>query len=181
MTNPIGLSPVRLAVNALNTRQKVFLRKYSWQMIQGRFNKDYAFMKPVRFPLPFRFIQIISFVMNLLAVPKNLLFGRFIYSNLRIHMLDLFIRTADIDPFDDTKNRYTVVQYKFDERRKQIVPTRISASTTLKGAQKQARSHCESTGLPFMNFKGVLKEYVVIRYISANEDLERSVMRHRFK
>ena len=150
-------------------------------MIQGRFNKDYAFMKPVRFPLPFRFIQIISFVMNLLAVPKNLLFGRFIYSNLRIHMLDLFIRTADIDPFDDTKNRYTVVQYKFDEKRKQIVPTRISASTTLRGAQQLAKSQSEVSGLPILDFKELHKECIVIRYYSANEDLERSVMRHHFR
>ena len=138
-------------------------------------------MKPVRFPLPFRFIQIISFVMNLLAVPKNLLFGRFIYSNLRIHMLDLFIRTADIDPFDDTKNRYTVVQYKFDEKRKQIVPTRISASTTLRGAQQLAKSQSEVSGLPILDFKELHKKCIVIRYYSANEDLERSVMRHHFR
>ena len=150
-------------------------------MIQGRFNKGYAFMKPVRFSLPFRFIKIISFATMLLSVPKNILFGRFLYSNFRIHILDLFIKTADIDPFDDTKNRYTVVQYRYDEKRKQIVPTRISASTTLRGAQQLAKSHSEISGLPILDFKEMHKEYIVIRYYSANEDLERSVMRHHFR
>lgn len=150
-------------------------------MIQGRFNKGYAFMKPVRFSLPFRYIKIISFAMMFLSVPKNLLFGRFLHSNFRIHILDLFIKTADIDPFDDTKNRYTVVQYRYDEKRKQIVPTRISASTTLRGAQQLAKSHSEISGLPILDFKEMHKEYIVIRYYSANEDLERSVMRHHFR
>jgi hypothetical protein len=150
-------------------------------MIQGRFNKGYAFMKPVRFTLPFRFIKIISFAMLLLSVPKNLLFGRFIYSNFRIHMLDLFIKRTEIDPFDDTKNRYTVVQHKYDEKRKQIVPTRISASTTLRGAQQLARSQSEVSGLPILDFKVMHREYIVIRYYSVNEDLERSVMRHHFR
>ena len=119
--------------------------------------------------------------MMFLSVPKNLFFGRFLYSNFRIHMLDLFIRTADIDPFNDTKNRYTVVQYKYDEKRKQIVPSRISASTTLRGAQQLAKSHSEISGLPILDFKEMHKEYIVIRYYSANEDLERSVMRHHFR
>ena len=150
-------------------------------MIQGRFNKGYAFMKPVRFSLPFRFIKIISFATMLLSVPKNILFGRFLYSNFRIHILDLFIKTTDIDPFDDTKNRYTVVQYKYDEKRKQIIPTRINASSTLKVAQQLAKSHSEVSGLPILDYKEMHKEYIVIRYYSVNEDLERSVMRHHFR
>ena len=138
-------------------------------------------MKPARFSLPFKYIKIISFAMMFLAAPKNLLFGRLLNSNFRIHILDLLIKTADIDPFDDTKNRYTVVQYKYDEKRNQIVPTRISASSTLKGAQQLAKSHSDVSGLPILDFKEMHKEYIVIRYYSVNEDLERSVMRHHFR
>lgn len=150
-------------------------------MIQGRFDKGYDFLKPTRLAVPFRITKIISVAMIIFSVLKNIFFGRFLNSNFRIHLLDLFIKTTDIDPFDDTKNRYVVVQYKYDEKRKQIVPTRISASSTLRGAQKLAKTHCEISSLPFLNYKEVHKEYIVIRYYRINEDLERSVIRNHFR
>ena len=150
-------------------------------MIQGRFSKGYVFLKPSRFSIPFRFMKISSFIKSVIFFLKSFLFGAFLNSNIRIHILDLLIRTAEIDPFDDSKNRYTVVQYKYDEKRKQIVPTRISASSTLRGAQKLAKTHSEVSGLPLLDNEELLREYVSIRYFSVNEDLERSVLRHRFR
>lgn len=150
-------------------------------MIQGRFSKGYAFFKPSRFSIPSRFVKIHSFVKIVMFFLKNLFFHAFLDSNFRIHLLDLLIKTVEIDPFDDSKNRYTVVQYKYDEKRKQIVPTRISASSTLRGAQKLAKTHSEVSGLPLLDNEELLREYVSIRYFSVNEDLERSVLRHRFR
>ena len=101
-------------------------------------------------------------------------------SNLRVHLPDLFIKTVEIDPHDDSKNRYVVRVYSYQPKRKQIVPTRVAASTTLRGAQKLAKEYSEASGLPFSEYQIAGEEFITLHYFGINEDLQRAVMRHRF-
>lgn len=150
-------------------------------MIQGRFHKGYAFLRPSRFSIPIKLIKPISILLTLFGFIKHILFGRFIDSNIRIYLLELFKKGKRVDPYDDSKNRYVVVVHKYDEKRKQIVPIRVCASSTLKGANKLAKVVSAEEKLPFRDVAYPKTEYVTLRYYSINEDLERSVLRHKFK
>ena len=147
-------------------------------MISGRFSKNYGFLKPARFP---RFMLLGLAFRRIGGFITLVLFSGYLNSNFRVHMHDLFKATKTLDPCDDKQNRYVVVLYKYDAKRKQIVPTRKAASTTLRGAQKLANILSEQTGIKYAKFNTPGAEYILIRYISINEDLERSVIRHHHK
>jgi hypothetical protein len=107
--------------------------------------------------------------------------GKYLFSNFRVHLHDLFIRTRDLDPFDDSKNRYTVIQYRFDENQNRIVIIRAGASSTLRGAMRKVKRQSEITGLEYLWSHKKNIEYISIFYFRVNYDVERAVLRRKFK
>ncbi len=102
---------------------------------------------------------------------------RYLESDAFIHVLDTFVKTKEVDPFDDSRLRYVVRMYKYDEKRKQIVPTRAAASTTLRGAQKLARKLSNESGLPYLRDNLDLKEFIMIYGYKAYADYEKARVR----
>ena len=143
-------------------------------MIPGRFPNGYSFYSPIKNKL---FYQIHLLLKTLPYRMHNSFFSPFLESNVYIHLLDTFVATKEVDPFDDSRLRYVVRMYKYDEKRKQIVPTRAAASTTLRGAQKLASQLSDSTGLPYSQIHVKLKEYITIFGYRANVDLEKARVR----
>ena len=146
-------------------------------MIPGRFHKNYAIFKPNRYTFAYKFrFAFRMFLFNLYQTPLR----KILDSNIRVHLSDLFIKTREIDPHDDSKKRYVVRVYSYQPKRKQIVPTRLAASSTLRGAQKLAKEYSEISGLPFSEYQIAGEEFITLHYYGINEDLERAKMRHRF-
>jgi hypothetical protein len=143
-------------------------------MIPGRFPNSYSFYSPIKNKLLYE----IYFRLKTLPYRMRQSFLRqYLESNLYIHLLDTFVKTKDVDPFDDTRLRYVVRMYKYDEKRKQVVPTRVAASTTLRGAQKLANQLSDASGLPYSQNNSVLKEYIMIYGYRANVDYEKAQVR----
>ena len=143
-------------------------------MIPGRFRNSYSFHLPFKNRLvivSYRYFKTFPFQM------RHSFLGRYIESDSFIHFLDIFTKTKEVDPFDDSRLRYVVRIYKYDEKRKQIVPTRAAASTTLRGAQKLARELSAETGLPFLQDHGNLKEFIMIWGYRAYVDYEKARVR----
>jgi hypothetical protein len=140
-------------------------------MIPGRFKTSYSSYSPIQIEVVIRIVAWFNFLP--LRIRQSFL-GRYIESNAYIHLLDTFIKTREVDPFDDSRLRYVVRIYKFDEKRKQVVPTRAAASTTLRGAQKLAKQFSDNTSLPFTQNEGLLKEYITIYCYRAYVDYEKA-------
>ena len=143
-------------------------------MIPGRFKTSYSFFSPVQIKLV---ISILAWFKFLPLEIRRSRLGRFIQSDTYIHLLDAFVKTIEVDPFDDSRLRYVVRIYEFDEKRKQVVPTRAAASTTLRGAQKIALEISRQTGIPFTQDNFYLKEYIMIYCYRAHVDYEKARMR----
>jgi len=143
-------------------------------MIPGRFKTSYSFYSPIQVKLVIRILAWFKFLP--LEIRRSRL-GRFIQSDTYIYLLDAFVKTMEVDPFDDSRLRYVVRIYKFDEKRKQVVPTRAVASTTLRGAQKLALEISQRAGIPFSQENFYLKEYIMIYAYRAHVDYEKARMR----
>lgn len=144
-------------------------------MIQGRFNKGYVLFFPNGGDLPNKHpneSKELDFIIDPVFVNPNY------RTDLYIHYLDHGIEVKDIDPFDDSLNRYAVILHQLDKNGKRVIPTRVSASTTLKGAQAQVEKLSAFTGLNYSEEVSSVVEYISIRYYSINEDLERAYIRH---
>ena len=143
-------------------------------MIPGRFKTSYSAYFPIQNRLLLRFLVWLKFMPLHM---RHSFLRRYLESEAYIHLLDAFIRTKDIDPFDDSRLRYVVRVYKFDEKRKQVVPTRAAASTTLRGAQELARVISQQTGIPYAQENFGLKEFIMIYVYRAHVDYEKARMR----
>ncbi len=143
-------------------------------MIPGRFPNGYSFYSPNKNKL---FYEIHFRLKTLPYRMHHSFLRRFLESNTYIHLLDNFVETKEVDPFDDSRLRYVVRMYKYDEKRKQIVPTRAAASTTLRGAQKLASQLSDAIGLPYSQNPSNLKEYIMIYGYRANADYEKARVR----
>lgn len=143
-------------------------------MIPGRFKTSYSSYTPIQIGVVIRIVAWFDFLP--LRIQHSFL-GRYIHSDACIHLLDTFIKTREVDPFDDSRLRYVVRIYKFDKKRKQVVPTRAAASTTLRGAQRLAKQFSDNTGLPFTQDSGFLKEYITIHGYRAHVDYEKARVR----
>jgi hypothetical protein len=143
-------------------------------MIPGRFPSGYSFYSPIENKL---FYEIHFRLKTLPYRMHHSFLRRFLESNVYIHLLDTFVETKEVDPFDDSRLRYVVRMYKYDEKRKQIVPTRAAASTTLRGAQKLASQLSVASGLPYTQDDWNLKEYLTIYGYRAHVDYEKARVR----
>lgn len=143
-------------------------------MIPGRFKTSYSFYSPIQIKHVIRILAWFKFLP--LEIRRSRL-GRFIESDTYIHLLDAFVKTIEVDPFGDSRLRYVVRVYKFDEKRKQVVPTRAAASTTLRGAQKLALEISQQSGIPFSQENFYLKEFIMIYALRAHADYEKARMR----
>jgi hypothetical protein len=115
-------------------------------MIPGRFKTSYSFYFPFKNRIVLRILNWFAFLPFRISLTT---FGRIIQSDSFLNLRETFVRTKEIDPFDDSKLRYVVRVYKYDPKRKQIVPTRVTASTTLRGAKKLASEVAGKTGLTY--------------------------------
>lgn len=143
-------------------------------MIPGRFRSSYSFRSPIDNKY---FSEIYFYLRTLPFQMRHSFLGRYIESDINIHFLDALVKTREVDPFDDSRLRYVVRIYKYDEKRKQIVPTRAAASTTLRGAQKLACQLSAAIGLPYSQDHLNLKEYIMIYGYRANVDYEKARVR----
>lgn len=148
---------------------------YNLEMIPGRFSKSFGILRPSRFQAESRFIRLFRSIAGFFA---HILFSGYLNSNLRVHIHDLLVSTRDVDPHNDQINRYVVILYKFNSERKQVVPTREYASSTLRGANELAKKLSEQTGYKVAKFNLPGAEYILIRFISTGEDFVRSMSRH---
>lgn len=146
-------------------------------MIPGRFHENFSYFFP-RSVIAFKLARKIE---RLFYPVKQFLFGKYLFSDFRVHLHDLFIRTRDLDPFDDSKNRYAVIQYRFDEKQKKIVQIRTGASTTLKGAKRKVKNQSEITGLEYLWYHKINFEYISIHYFRINFDIDQAIKRRHFK
>ena len=143
-------------------------------MIPGRFKSSYSFSFRQRNKVVMRVLSWFFFMPFRI---RHSFLGSYFQSDTCIHLLDTFVRTEEIDPFDDTKLRYVVRLYKYDEKRKQVVPTRTTASTTLRGAQKLARKISAQNGIPYSQDHWYLREYIMIYCYRAYDDYEKARIR----
>ena len=143
-------------------------------MIPGRFSNGYSYYSPIKNKL---FYEIHLLLKTFPFRMHHSFLRPLLESNVYIHLLDTFVETKEVDPFDDSRLRYVVRMYKYDEKRKQIVPTRATASTTLRGAQILASQLSDSSGLPYSQDHSNLKEYITIFGYRANVDLEKARVR----
>ncbi len=144
-------------------------------MIPGRFKTSYSFYFPFKNRIVLGILYWFAFLPSRI---KFTTFGRIIYSDSFLNLRESFVRTEEIDPFDDSKLRYVVRVYKYDPKRKQIVPTRVTASTTLRGAKKLASEIADKTGLTYSQDPSWdIKEYVTIYGYRAFADYEKARVR----
>jgi hypothetical protein len=140
-------------------------------MIPGRFKSSYSSPFAARNKI---IVGILAWYTFMPLRFRRTTFGRYFESEAYIHFLDLFTKTKEVDPFDDSRLRYVVRIYKYDEKRKQIVPTRATASTTLRGAKVLARNYSQATGLPYLQSPWDEKEYITIYGYRAYVDYEKA-------
>lgn len=144
-------------------------------MIPGRFKSGYSCYFPYKNKIVLGILYWFAFLPFRIS---NTSFGRIIQSESFLNLRETFVRTKEIDPFDDSQLRYVVRVYRFDPKRKQIVPTRFAASTTLRGAKKLANEIADKTGLIYtQDPTWGLKEYVTIYGYRAFSDYEKARVR----
>lgn len=147
-------------------------------MIPGRFNQRFS---SFNFPQS-KVSRALGNIYTKLFYPSRRIFmGKYLFSDFRVHLHDLFIRTRDLNPFDDSKNRYVVIQHRFDENNKRMVIIRTGASSTLKGAMRKVKRQSEITGLEYLGNQIKDIEYISIFYFRVNYDVERAISRRMFK
>jgi hypothetical protein len=143
-------------------------------MIPGRFKSSYSHSFGTRNKIVLR---VLSWFLFLPFNVRHSFLGHYLESDTCIHLLDTFVRTREVDPFDDTRLRYVVRMYKYDAKRKQVVPTRAGASTTLRGAQRLARQISDQTDIPYSQDHWHLREYIMIYCYRAYVDYEKARIR----
>ena len=147
-------------------------------MIPGRFNANKVFFYPRRCII---LDNLKSAISTSLSGLKQVIFGKFLLSDFRVHLSDLFVKTRGVDSFDDSKNRYVIFQYRLDSKGKRITPTRTSAYTTLRGAKHEVKNLCAETGLEYLWYHLDKTEFISIKYLRINHDIDRARVKNWLK
>jgi hypothetical protein len=147
-------------------------------MIPGRFNANKVYFYPRRCMI---LADLKSAISTSLSGLKQVFFGKFLLSDFRVHLSDLFVKTQAVDPFDDSKNRYVIFQHRFDSKGRRIIPTRTCAFTTLRGAKLEVKNQCVETGLEYLWYHQDKTEFISIKYLRINHDIERARVKHWLK